>query len=108
MTAAQRQGRDCDPDARPQRPWSRRAGLWPVLLDGFVLLVVLPTLAWVTVAHWQQQAAERQHLREVEEELRQHRAAEQQAREQALDAEMRARAAIEEAAKGRSSPTDGK
>jgi len=80
LTPAQRLARNRDPDARP---WSRRAGLWPVLLGGFVLLVVLPALAWVTVVHWQQQAAERQHLRE--------------ALERALDAEMRARAALLEA-----------
>jgi hypothetical protein len=59
-----------------------------VLLGGVVLLLVLPALVWVTLAHWQ-------HLREVEEELRLHRAAEQQALERALDAEMRARAALE-------------
>jgi hypothetical protein len=91
LTPAQRLARASDPDARPQRPWSRRAGLWPVLLGGFVLLVVLPVLAWVTVAHWRQQTAERQHLRDVEEQMLEHLAREQQAREQALDAERRAR-----------------
>jgi hypothetical protein len=68
-----------------------------VLLGGFVLLLVLPALTWVTLAHWRQQAAERQHLREVELELLERRDAEQQAREQALEAERRARAALEEA-----------
>jgi hypothetical protein len=97
LTPAQRLARASDPDARPQQPWLRRAGLWPVLLGGLVLLVVLPALAWMTVASWQQQAAERQHLREVEEELLRHRDAEHQARERALDAEMRARAALQEA-----------
>jgi hypothetical protein len=90
LTPTQRLARASDPDARPQRPWSRRAGLWPVLLGGFVLLVVLPTLAWVAVAHWQQQAAELQRLREVEQ-----RALENEQR--ALDAEMRVRATLQEA-----------
>jgi hypothetical protein len=68
-----------------------------VLLGGLVLLVVLPALAWVTVAHWQQQAAERQRRRELELELLERRDAERQAREQALDAERKARAALQEA-----------
>jgi hypothetical protein len=93
VTAAQRHARACDPDAGPPRHWSRRAGLWPVLLGGLVLLVVLPALAWVTVAHWQQQAAELQRLRGVEKELQEHRAAEQRA----LEALERERAALLEA-----------
>jgi hypothetical protein len=95
LTATQRLGRAADPDAGPRRPWSRGAGLWPVMLGGLVLLLVLPALVWVTLAHWRQQAAERQHLREVETELLEHRARQQQALEAAERAVRRAEEELE-------------
>jgi hypothetical protein len=91
LTPSQRLARASDPDAQPGRPWSRRSGLWPVFLGGFILLIILPVLVWVGVVHWQQRAAEMQHLRDVEQELQEHRAAEQRA----LEALARGRAELE-------------
>jgi hypothetical protein len=131
LTPAQRLARAADPDAHTRRPWSRLAGLWPVLLGGFVLLVVLPALVWVTLLHYQQRAVELQHLREVEAELQEHRDAAQRNLEAArlaldkLEAQSREllrqvdsqrapalspeeQAALEELARGRPGPKDGK
>jgi hypothetical protein len=74
FTEAEGAARLADPDARPARLWARRAGLWPVFLGGFVLLVVLPALVWVALVNWQQRVAEQQHLRDVETELSMRRA----------------------------------
>jgi hypothetical protein len=80
-----------------------------MLLGGFILLLVLPALAWVTVAYWRQQAAERQHLREVEEELLRHRDAEEQLRYQLqLQRAFAEQNILEESARGRPVPKDGK
>jgi cytochrome c-type biogenesis protein CcmH/NrfG len=83
-----------DPDARPARPWSLRAGLRPVFLGGFVLLVLLPALVWVALANWQQRVAEQQHLRDVETELAMQRARVEEALQRALMEAEKARAAL--------------
>jgi WD40 repeat protein len=94
VTESERIARANDPDARPAGRWLRGAGLWPVFLGGFVLLVLLPALVWVALVNWRQWAVEQSRLREVEKELAERRDAEERALVQALEAELKARSAL--------------